>query len=103
MEWLEPWDPIDSPQRASAFEARLGLELAPEHPLFGIPMVALAHGYGDDILFALLDGTRRVAVVHLTWTSKPPETPPWPGFSLYSHFRVWVNDRMREDHNDWFA
>jgi hypothetical protein len=104
MEWLEPWESIDKEQTAAAFELRLRLEVAPGHALHGIPGVALAVRCDcDDVLFALLDGTHRVAVVHLTWTRNPPDTPPWPGSSLFPHFRAWVEDGMRRDHEDWTA
>jgi hypothetical protein len=104
VEWLEPWEPILTEQTASGLEQRLQLELAPGHRLFGIPVVAVAwRSDCDDVLFVLLDGTRRVAVIHLTWTSQTPETPPWPGASLFQHFWVWVEDGMRSDHADRLA
>ena len=31
----------------------------------------------DDVLYAIEDGTARVATVHLTW-DRPPVRPPWP-------------------------
>jgi hypothetical protein len=102
MEWLEPWEPIESNQTATALEERLRVEVAHGHKLFGIPVVAVARRVDcDDVLFALLDGSRRVAVVHLTWTSRPPDTPPWPGSLLFPHFHAWIEDGMRPDHVDW--
>jgi hypothetical protein len=57
----------------------------------------------DDVLFAIEDGTGRVAVVHLTWTHSPPEQPPWPGTAVYPTFEAWVAESMRADHEGFQA
>jgi hypothetical protein len=51
----------------------------------------------DDVLFALQDGTGRVAVVHLTWTHSPPERLPWPGSTLFPSLETRAAERMRSD------
>jgi hypothetical protein len=73
MTWLEPWDPVVPGE---------GVE-------------------GDDALFALEDGTGRVAVVHLTWTRSPPETLPWPGTRLYATLEAWATTAMANDHAEF--
>ena len=48
-------------------------EVGVGHPLHGLPVRTLARRQDcDDVLFAIEDGTERVAVVHLTWTYSPP-------------------------------
>jgi hypothetical protein len=62
--------------------------LKPGHGLFGLPLLAIGEK-GDDVLFALLDGSGRVAEVHLTWKGEA-ERPPWPGAGLFDSFAAWA-------------
>jgi hypothetical protein len=103
VDWLVPWYSIqDDPAQIAAMEQQLRRELGPGHHLYGLPVQAVGRRQGcDDVLFTLVDGTSRVAVVHLTWTRNPPERPPWPETSLYSTFSEWVTDCMRPDHEDF--
>jgi hypothetical protein len=79
-------------------ERELQRELSAGHPLFGLPVKTLARRQDcDDVLFALQDGTGRVAVVHLTWTHSPPERPPWPGTTLFQSLEIWAAEGMRLD------
>lgn len=102
MQWLEPWLPIvDQPLRAG-LERELHRELGDGHQLQGVLVRAIARRQDcDDVLFALDDGTGRVAVVHLTWTQNPPDRPPWPTSEMYSSLQAWAAERMRNDHNDF--
>ena len=90
VEWLAPWNPVsDDPSQAKAMEAELRRELVAGHSLHRVPVRAMGRRRDrDDVLFGLEDGSRRVAVVHLTW--KPPERPPWPITRFYSDFEAWV-------------
>jgi hypothetical protein len=99
VEWLVPWHPVgnDSAQVAG-MERELNRELSAGHPLFALPVKTLARRQDcDDVLFALQDGTGRVAVVHLTWTQSPPEGPPWPRTTLFPSFEIWAAEGMRTD------
>ncbi len=99
MEWLEPWEPVTPDE---GVEGELRREVGPGHPLHGVPARTLARrGDCDDALFALEDGTGRVAVVHLTWTSSPPERPPWPGTRLYPSLEAWAATAMARDHAEF--
>jgi hypothetical protein len=103
VEWLEPWYSIaKNPCQIMGMEAELHRELRSGHPLFGLPVQAVGRrGDCDDILFRLLDGTGRVAVVHLTWTHNPPEQPPWPDTIIYADYEAWVSQGMRADHGEF--
>jgi len=97
--WLDPWYPMNkrSQYAIALFERQLQLEVGQGHPLFGIPCEAFGkHDACDDVLFRLLDGTGRVAVVHLTW-AKSPERPPWPGTTIYASLYEWFEERMKPD------
>ncbi len=103
MNWLEPWVDLAKWERdlVTTFERVLDRELAPGHVLYGVPVAAVGKRDGtDDVLFQLLDGSGRVAVVHLTWTHSPPERPPWPATEVYASFEEFTEQRMRPDHEE---
>ncbi len=98
MEWLEPWSPV---AHGEELDDELRREVGPGHPLHGVATRTLARrGDCDDVLFALEDGTGRVAVVHLTWTSRPPERPPWPSTRLFASLEAWARTGMVTDEAD---
>jgi hypothetical protein len=79
VEWLVPWHSVsDAPVQVAGMERELQREFSLGHLLFGMPVKTFARRQDcDDVLFAVQDGTGRVAVVHLTWTQSPSECPPW--------------------------
>jgi hypothetical protein len=104
MEWIFPWVPVEAlgPHFAATFEQVLKREVAPGHPLYGIPAQAIGkRDISDDVLFRLLDGSGRVAEVHLTWTSSPPERPPWPSTGIFASLEEWAEESMRPDHEQF--
>src|SRR5688500_3538290 len=103
MEWLVPWHSLGAdPGRTANLERELQSELSAGHLLFDVPVKALASRQDrDDVLFALQDGTGRVAVVHLTWTRSPPERPPWPSASIFPSLESWSAEGMRADAEDF--
>ena len=102
MEWLEPWYSIkDNPEQVLAMEKELKRELPDGHPLFNLPIKAIGRRQGcDDALFSLADGTKLIAVVHLTWTSSPPERLPWPITVVYPSIETWASEGMSRDHDE---
>lgn len=102
MEWLEPWSPVEvfGERLAQGLLRQLLIELPPGHALYGVPVKVVARGNGDDVLFGLLDGSNRVADVHLTW-SKTQERLPWPGADLYASLQDWSECVMEPEHRDW--
>jgi hypothetical protein len=96
MEWPEPWGQIDDATTAAAFEAELQRELSPGHTLFGLPLRAVGRRWDcDDVLFAVEDGSGRVAAVHLT-CRQGAEPPPWPNSGLYESRAAWAEDAQAE-------
>lgn len=103
MEWLDPWCDVAElgPDFAATFEGVLAREVAPGHPLHGIPVSAVGKRNGtDDVLFRLLDKSGRFAAVHLTWTRSPPERPPWPFTEIFADFKTFIERRMRPEHEE---
>ena len=95
--WLEPWIPVDCEGSRRGLEAELSRELAPGHPLFGIPVIALGKRQDqDDVRFALPDG--RVAEVHLTWVSQGEVDARWPSTAFHPFLAAWAGQSMQRDH-----
>jgi hypothetical protein len=104
MNWLKPWRPTgDNVAEEQALEWRLFMEVGPGHPLFGIRAKLIGrHDGSDDALFRLMDGSARVAVVHLTWIGRQEE-PPFPLTDLYASLDDWAIRRMRPDHEKFIS
>jgi hypothetical protein len=101
-EWLEPWWEVARarPDLAASYERELRAELGTDHPLFDTPVQAVGTRDGsDDVLFRLLDGSGRVAVVHLTWARRP-ERSPWPTTEFFADMQTFAERRMRRDHDE---
>ena len=104
MDWLEPWwstDEFDAHFHQTFLE-QLERELAPGHPLYGLPVKLIGRGRGDDALFQLLDGSGRVAQVHLTWGQRQ-QPLPWPATAIHLDLETWIDEVMRPEHEDWKA
>jgi len=101
VEWLEPWTSVDGDDRrhCEAFEREFSLEVGRGHPMFGLPVRLIGRGNGDDCLFAIEDGSLRVAVVHLVWQG--PQKPPWPSCAIFDDVEVWEHECMIPEHNEW--
>jgi hypothetical protein len=105
MEWLVPWYSVSNQQtQIEAMERELYRELAEGHQLYGLRMRTLGRRQDcDDVLFAIEDGSERVAVVHLTWVRNPPDRLPWPDTIIYPSFEAWAIEGMRADHDEFEA
>lgn len=98
MGWLTPWFAESSQQAAS----ELAREVRPGHPLWQVPVRVLARRQdSDDVLFAVDDGTGRVAVVHLTYQVE--QDPRWPSVTLFEDFGDFRRRRMQADHEAFVA
>ncbi|MAX27264.1 MAG: hypothetical protein CMJ19_22435 [Phycisphaeraceae bacterium] len=103
IEYLEPWwstadqDVVFHEQ----FHEQLEREVGPGHVLYHVPVRLIArHDASDDCLFELLDGSGRIAIVHLTW-SRTQERLPWPETIICDDLQTFVTDHMLPEHEDW--
>jgi hypothetical protein len=105
MKWLTPWHSIsENHNQVEGMQRELGRELSAGHPLYAVATRAIARRQDcDDVLFAVEDGSCRVAVVHLTWTHSPPEKPPWPDTVLWDSIDEWIATGMHSDHQEFAA
>ena len=102
MRWLEPWSSAENLDEkiAQGLVRQLAIEVPPGHQMFELPVRLIGRGDDDDVLFEILDGSGRVAEVHLTW-SKSREHLPWPVSVLYPSLGEWVANRMLPEHQEW--
>jgi len=95
MNYLKPWFANTSP----SFVEELGREVVPGHALSGANVTPIARRRDrDDVLFALLDGTDRLAAVHLTYARR--SDPNYPTVRLFANFGEW-EEAMKIDHQGW--
>lgn len=100
-EW---WWEVENSPRAAAITHELVREIAPGHPLHGIPLTPwLECGACDDVLVRLDDENARtgrtpyqIVVVHPTW-SRRPEAPPWPSTTVFDQ-ALTALDRLETCH-----
>src|SRR4051812_28509253 len=98
--WLVPWNRLVGPQEGLSRE--LFNEIGPRHMLNGVKVRAIAHRQDrDDFLFELLDGSGRLAVVHLTYANHPEPDPRWPNTEIYADLSRFEQERMRPDAANW--
>jgi hypothetical protein len=98
VRWLDPWRHVATERAdpAAAYEREMQSELGAGHPLFGIPVAAVGkHEGSDDVRFEVLDGSGRVAVVHLT-RARHPEPLPWPGTEFFAGLEAFAELRKLE-------
>lgn len=95
LEWLEPWAPVEEPQR-EALERELKRELIASHVLFGRNARAIARS-DDEVLFAL-DGPSELAVVHLTYVRET--RAEWPQVMVFPSVTEFVEGCMKPDHEE---
>jgi hypothetical protein len=103
MEWLEPWSSTEDADESylRTFAEQLARETSRGHELHKIPAKLIARGNGDDALFKILDGSGRVAEVHLVWQGR--QNPPWPASEIYSNLEEWEVKRMIPENKEWLG
>jgi RNAse (barnase) inhibitor barstar len=85
MNFLKRWDEDSGPLLVD----ELAREVTPGHVLFGAKVFVYAQRFDcDEVLFALDDGSERVASVHLTWAGRGDAT--WPLTTMFSCLTEWL-------------
>ncbi len=101
MRWVNPWERLKD--GSDALVKELQKEMSPQHVLYGVPVVAVARRIDcDDVLFAVDDSAKPLAVVHLTWTGKVEHDPQWPSTTLYRDWQDWIERCLVPDHRAYF-
>jgi hypothetical protein len=97
IEFLEPWKAVNDQSHGVA---ELNREISAGHVLTGVPFESIGFRQDcDDVAFRLLDGSGRIAVVHLTFQIE--HDPKWPFTELFASLEEFVT-RIQADHDEFF-
>jgi hypothetical protein len=100
VEWREPWYPLSDQAARQRLELELKSELAIGHVLFGRSARAIASRQDcDDVLFKVTEPPQ-LAVVHLSYASRPDHLP-WPRTESFESMGDFIERRMNPDHADF--
>ena len=96
VKWLAPWHPIQDAEAERVLAQELRAELSKRHVLHGIAVRAVGRRQDcDDVLFELLHGSGRFAVVHLTYSQHPEPDPRWPDTTVYDNWPHFEREACR--------
>ncbi len=95
--FLKPWQETDNP---SFYENELKKEMSFFHPLNWRKFRAIAlRSDRDDVLFELLTGNRKYAIVHLTWSKE--NSRKFPSTKFYKDWQDLYQNCILNDHKEW--
>lgn len=94
---LEPWQRTDNP---TFYEKELKKEVSFFHPLYWKKVKAIGiRSDRDDVLFEVLRGSAKYAVVHLTYAKE--RSRKFPTTHFYKNWEDLYKNRLLEDHKQW--
>lgn len=94
-----PWRRLsEQTLEADGLVWQLQRELGPGHVLDGVTVRAIGRRQdNDDVLYALDDGSQRVALVTLTWAHCPADSAALPPTQLFVDVRAWAAEGVAFD------
>lgn len=96
IHWEVPWHRLEAPDR---METELRRELPPGHVLFDVLVRGLGYRQDcDEVALALLDGSHKYAVVHLTYSKETD--PRWPDTDIMESAEA-LQERVNADRDDF--
>jgi hypothetical protein len=98
--WREPWVPVANEREPGLLAAELLREVAPGHPLHDRPVRIWARRCDCDDVLVLVGNPEQLAVVHLSYASRP-DRPPWPKTRIFDSFAEFVEKIMIPDHDEF--
>jgi len=97
--WLRPWQGVGD--LGELIDTELTKELSGRHSLHGVPVHAIAKRRDcDDVLF-MIEGDKRLAVVHLTWSGKTESNKKFPLTDMYYGWQDWVDRCLLPEHRSY--
>lgn len=98
-QFLEPWQATDNP---SFYENELQKEVSFFHPLKWKKVRTVAiRTDRDDVLFELLTGSTKYAIVHLTWRKE--SSRKFPATRFYKDWHDVYMKKLLKDFKEWKA
>ena len=83
----ESWELVED---GAGLLSELRAEVGHGHPLYGLALRVVARSNkSDDLLCEVLDGSARLAEVHLTWAQHPEPDLQWPAVRFFANERAW--------------
>ncbi len=104
-EYLGPWWATagDSGLWEQRFLSQLQTQVGPDHPMYGLPVrIVGSCGGSSALLFEILDGTGRFAVIGITW-EMPAFSFSLPDTTFYPNFEAFKTQRMIPEHAEYLA
>ena len=104
-DFLGPWWATDgdSGPWEQRFLDKLQSQIGPEHVLYGLPVrIVGSYGGSQELLFEILDGTGRLAVIGVTWEGFE-HSFSLPDTTIYPNFEVFKTRRMIPEHDQYLA
>jgi ankyrin repeat protein len=95
-EFLDPWWATDgdSGPWEQRFLNQLQTQVGPEHVMYGLPVrIVGSYGGSKALLFEILDGSGRLAVINVTWENVE-HSFSLPDTTLYPNFEAFKTQRM---------
>ena len=104
-EFLDPWWATDgdSGPWEQRFLNQLQTQLGPDHVMYGLPVrIVGSYGASTALLFEILDGTGRLAVISVTWENVE-HSLSLPDTTIYPSFEAFKTERMMPEHAEHLA
>lgn len=102
VKWLAPWHQIEEEHRAEELIEELQQEIGEKHVLYSLPVKPIAYSLDcDDVLYQILDGSNRFAVVSLTYENYLESSPLSPETKIFLKFSDFEIQRMNADNMNW--
>ena len=100
LQLLAPWVAVDDSE-SQRFEDEYAAEIAKGHPLYGVPVKAIARrADSNDVLFRLLRHLCDYAVVRLSWSGREELSPDSPHLDLYVDDQDLTEKRLIPDQHE---
>jgi hypothetical protein len=92
MQWPSGWASFERGAIDDHYVREYRREASIDRVLAKVPLRTIGIGKADDVLFELLDGSGRLAAVHLTFSAIREADPQWPDTQLYNDWDHFVRE-----------
>jgi hypothetical protein len=84
IDWKDPWRPVES-QEQTILRDEIMREIGPGHSLHGFQFHVLGRRVdSDDVLLAVNESHKPLAIVHLTWSGKVESDAEYPHVEYFN-------------------
>lgn len=94
--WVPPWAGVGD--MADSLDTELAKELSGRHSLRGATVRAIGKRTDCDDVLCAINGDKRLAVVHLTWSGLTESDDNYPATVMYHGWQDWVDKCLLPEH-----